>query len=551
MTNGVHRADYLPPPLSTRLISREVGGLRKYTAPDEFTEVGLTFSSIDVDRWAMAFLATLETLVATSKARASADGSASVEELHRGFVEVKASLAGTISQSIERVVEPDVGGDRAKAQQEWHQALLRTLESAYDGSTLTPVPLDLVPLRSAPPPPQLLVVETLQEEVVSRIADALTWGVRVTVDRSSADQDALHLSLAFDLPGAAPAGPPAPAALAAAASPAPADLFSALARFAFEHAQLAPFLAEAGSGARPVQALRRLAALSAEVARSWPEWGARQPPSGGPAEAATTGGRDVWSYELHKTAGRGDLRLRRSRPRGGELPPWPQIEGYGEVAGKGEVAVYEPAAGPRPSLLVFSWAGLPLLGVQPVRPSASTERNGNLVAPPQRINPRFVYRTPAVAWPTAVVPFVNVGRIIELSSDRSLEVAIGSMLRELSTPAAGSRTDGIARRLEIESSIVYRYPVADGGVMSELPVLRLAILLEGTEVAKTAREIAGSLAKWREGAEVEEKEAALIFRLTLFSTSPVEGGGRRPLARFAGLMIPIPAGDRGWWGPSG
>lgn len=551
MSGAVQPPVYLPPPLSTRLISREVSGLRRYTAPDEFTDVSLIFSSIEIDRWAAGFLATVETLIATCKARSSAGGSALVDELDGCFVEVKESLAGTISQSIECVVEPEAGGDRAKAQQEWHQALLSTLENAYGRSPLTPVSLDLVPLRSYPPPPRLLVVEAFQEEVVSRISEALTWAIRVTVDRSSADQDSLHLSLAFDVLGSAPAGPPTPAALAATASPAPTDLFSALARFAFEHPHLAPFLGEAGDGARWVQALRRLAELSAEVARSWREWVALPPPTGGSAEAGTTSGREVWSYELQETAGRGELRVRSSRPRAGELPPWPQIEGYRKVAGKGEAAVYEPVAGPRPTVLVLSWAGLSLLGDQHVRPCASTERNGNLVAPPQRANPRFVYRTTPVVWPTPVMRLVSVEQIIELPSGRSLGLALEGMLRELTTPPAGSRTDGFPRRLEIVSSIVYRYRLAGSSAMSELPVLRLALIVEAADVAKTAREIAGSLATWRDVARVDAKEARLCFPLTLYSTSLVEGGHRRPLVRFAGLVIPIPDGDRGWWRSSG
>ncbi|MGD2116610.1 MAG: hypothetical protein PVG07_16265, partial [Acidobacteriota bacterium] len=90
-----------------------------------------------------------------------------------------------------------------------------------------------IPLRSYPPLPKLLAVDTFHNEEITRISDALTWGTRVTVQRSRADQDTLTLSLTFNVVEGKKQAAVAPQLLASK-RPVPEDLYAALARFVWE-----------------------------------------------------------------------------------------------------------------------------------------------------------------------------------------------------------------------------------------------------------------------------------------------------------------------------
>ncbi|HTG16337.1 MAG TPA: hypothetical protein VK747_13890, partial [Blastocatellia bacterium] len=198
--------------------------------------------------------------------------------------------------------------------------------------------------------------------------------------------------------------------------------------------------------------------------------------------------------------------------------------------------------------LEMSWDKLYILDYQNVRPSAYTERNANLAEPPQQTNPAFVYRTETVTWPTPVVPLVSVGQLIDLASGPSLKTAVANMLTQLSTAPQGSRTNGTARELDIETSIDYRYLVLitqGSSVFSMLPVFLLKTPVTVGAVDPTASEIAGNLAAWHKNTEAESEEASLRFVLTIFSTTNVDNQNPLPLVQFPELVIPV--GDAGWW----
>ncbi len=91
---------YAPPPLSTQLITRTVGGLRQYDASLNFTEVKQVFSSVDSDRWAADFLSSVENIFSPQIAPRVADRSSRDDEIYDPYVANKTSLARSISATL-------------------------------------------------------------------------------------------------------------------------------------------------------------------------------------------------------------------------------------------------------------------------------------------------------------------------------------------------------------------------------------------------------------------------------------------------------------------
>jgi hypothetical protein len=414
------------------------------------------------------------------------------------------------------------------------------------GSTRIPIPL-----RSYPPLPKLFATSATQNANIGEISKALTWKCAVTVERSSADQDSLTLSLSFNETETLVTQTEGAVQLLATGRPEPKDLYAALARFVFEYPQLKPFIDALveGGGPNSIQAVKEFSELIAGAALTWPKWQAPEPPKGGLLRADTASNLEVWNFEFQNVEDSVNLMVKVSSSRGQDPLPWPDIEGYTKVSENGTTAIYQPGGGVSLATLALSWDGLYVLDYQNVRPSAYTERNRNLAVPPQQTNPAFVYRTETVTWPTPVVPLVSVGDLINLPSGTSLKAAVAYMLTQLSTAPQGSRTNGTGKLLEIETSIDYRYQVLihkDSSVFSVLPVFLLKTGVVPGDVEPTAAEIAKNLALWRDKTKAESEEASLRFALTIFSTTIVDNENPLPLVQFPGLVIPVP-GDTGWW----
>jgi hypothetical protein len=343
--------------------------------------------------------------------------------------------------------------------------------------------------------------------------------------------------------------------LLASKRPVPEDLYAALARFVWEYPQLAPFIdaLPEGGGEESIVAIREFSDLIAGAALTWPDWVAPEPSKGGLADAGPDTDLEVWSFVIQDVEDSVDLQVEGTWSRDQGSPPWPLIDGYTRVSEDGNIAVYRPDGGTRLTTLKMSWDELYVLDYQNVRPSAYIERNVNLAPPPRQTNPKFVYRTETVTWPTPVVPLVSVGRSIELPSGASLEAAIEEMLRELSTAPAGSRTNGTAEVLAIETSIDYRYLVMahkDSEAFSLLPVFLVKTGVDPDDVETRAREIAKNLATWRDTTDAQSASASLRFLLTVFSTTIVSQDDPLPLVQFPGLVIPVPDDDPDWWKPT-
>ncbi len=407
-----------------------------------------------------------------------------------------------------------------------------------------------IPLRSYPPLPKLQGVSASQEDPITNIPQALTWTATVTVERSSADQDSLNLSLSFNELQPTTAVAPLAARLAND-RPVPSDLFAALARFVFEYPQLEPFIDDlpAGGGAESVLAVQEFSALIAGAALRWPEWIPPNPPFGGLADSDRDSDLEVWNFKIENVENSDNLQVTGTWKRDDGPPPFPQIEGYEKVSESGLTAIYQPDGGVPLATLVMSWPRLYVLDYQNIRPSAFTERNRNLAVPPQQTNPAFVYRTETVSWPTPIVPLITVGDLIDLPASDSLAQAVEAMLKQLTTPPDDSLTNDSSPLLRFETSIDYRYQVLaqNGSAFSLLPVFLLEEALEPGEEEAAAKEIASNLDAWRTNTGAQAKQSSLRFLLSVFATTIVTDDDRLPLVQFPGLVISVPDDDPGWW----
>ncbi|HEV3164358.1 MAG TPA: hypothetical protein VGZ22_10035, partial [Isosphaeraceae bacterium] len=234
-----------------------------------------------------------------------------------------------------------------------------------------------IPLRSYPPLPKLFATSATQNANIDAISKALTWKCAVTVERSSADQDSLTLSLSFNETETLAPPSEAAARLLAMGRPRPKDLYAALARFVFEYPQLKPLIDElvVDGGSNSIQAVKEFSELIAGAAITWPEWQAPQALKGGLLRASLNSNLEVWNFEIQNEEGSVNLEVKVSSSRGQNPLPWPDIAGYTRLSEKDATATYVPVGGVSLTTLELSWDNLYILDYQNVRPSAYTERN--------------------------------------------------------------------------------------------------------------------------------------------------------------------------------
>jgi hypothetical protein len=118
---------YAPPPLSPRSFTRRVDGLRRYRDAANATfsgyeEVSQTFSGVDLDRWAEAFLQSVDAVESDALAAA------------------KTSLAGAIAGTIDFVYDRGAG-DRSSALDTLRRMLLDSLSGYNSLSVLAQLPV--------------------------------------------------------------------------------------------------------------------------------------------------------------------------------------------------------------------------------------------------------------------------------------------------------------------------------------------------------------------------------------------------------------------------
>lgn len=407
-----------------------------------------------------------------------------------------------------------------------------------------------IPLRSYPPLPKILRAEATQQESITTIEQALTWNFNLVVERSSADQDTLNLSLSFNelQPDEQVM---AKQAFLATGRDLPSDLFDALGRWAFEYPQLLPYINSIETGSPDaIQAIMDFNDLVIGVAETWPKWVAPNPQRGGFAKATKDGSLEVWHFAIQDVENSENLEITATWTRGSDAPPWPVIQGYSQGSVTDNKAIYKPDGGQSLQTLAMAWENLYILDYQNFRPSAYTERNRNLAVPPDETNPNFIYRTETISWPTPIVPLVTVEDLLPLPSESSLQAALENFLVQLTTPPPGSVTNGSNPVLALETAISYRYEVManlNTATFTLFPVFLLDSQVDSGDENAEATKIATNLSNWHTQTGASSPQSSLALKPTVFATTIVVAGDLLPLVQFTGLVIDIPNDNPGWW----
>ncbi len=416
-----------------------------------------------------------------------------------------------------------------------------------------------IPLRSYPPLPKLLAASATQDTPgadIKMIDQALSWTYELTVALPAASQDTLNLMVTFNEPSQGVSGSLSPRALLATVTkrPPPADLFDALARYAFEYPQLAPDIKALADGGTPhsTDALKYFSELVSGVAGAWPGWIPPVPNFLALAGEDTT--HEQWDYAIDH-APDGTLTASASGSRRSVV--WPDIEGYQppQIVTPDKKATYAlKSPGPVPAQLKLSWSKLYVLDYQSARTSAFIEGNRNLGGGGETTNEQFVYRTETVTLPAPVVPLIVVPNTLNLASGSSLQAAVTSMFQTMHTSPAGTITSGDSQdTLKLEGPVSYSFRLLDNldsSVRSFLPLFLLQQDIAPGADPSAARQAAQHMNSWRKENDPKIDNSAISFRLTVFATKIVQGEEQLPLVQFTDLSIPVPDNNPDWWQPS-
>ncbi|KIZ47290.1 hypothetical protein OO17_05165 [Rhodopseudomonas palustris] len=436
-----------------------------------------------------------------------------------------------------------------------------------------------VPLRSYPAMPVISSQAVAVSSDIVSIAEALLWAYSFTVSAPSAAQDELTLLVLLNDPPLAGQMARATRSLHANVGgddpprPPPADLFEALARFAFEYPQISPHLAEvpaaAFDGADPVvprKALQRFDELIGGVALTWASWiaghlGARATRLTKRLQRATTTAsvpRATWRYVVDFST-RPDLTVTRSIDESGTLPPWPSIEGYTTPSGSESKAVYKRiGSGEVPASLAFALAELFMVAGQSAHVMANVVRNANLVPPGMpagtSVDPGFVYTTPWTELKDPIGPALEVTTpIIVGSGAATLSAAVDLLLQPFVDGPPVPGVEAATMRLLVNGG--YAYTLADGGPDQQL-LSRSAIFLADQQIALTVapsdpaslatfkQDLVTALRDWQASFDPSQSGAFIGLLLTLFTQTSDQ---QVALSRLDDVRIPVPDGQPGWW----
>lgn len=438
-----------------------------------------------------------------------------------------------------------------------------------------------LPLRAYPAMPAIALQASVSPTDIGSIADALLWSYSFTVKAATAAQDELTLVVLLNdpPPDANPARAMRTVHSAGLADdpprPPPKDLFEALARFAFEFPQIAPYLATvpaaAFDGADPTvprKALQRFDELIAGMASTWGAWVTshlaaraaklrkrlqRLTGAGGPARAS-------WRYIVDFSK-QPDLGVTRSIDDSTMLPPWPDIAGFRTPTSNKATDVYtaDGLSAIPTGALTLTLPDLFMVAAQSAHVMANIVRNANLVPPGMpdhtTVEPGFVYTTPWTELKDPVGPALDVTKTIIVGSGATtLSAAIDQLLEPFTS---GPRVPGIdAKTMHLLVNGGYAYTLADGGQDQQL-LSRSAIFLADKEVVLTGdaaadavslktfkQDLVSAMIDWHKAFDPSEVGAFVGLLLNLFAEI-----GDKPLslARLDDIRIPVPESRPEWW----
>ncbi len=107
-----------------------------------------TFTGVDIDAWAQAFLLAMDEVLSPAIAVAIA---ALNETSYSGLMEAKSQLAQALGKSVVPVFPSVQGGDLRKAQDQFEQSVLSSLSTAYAVSSIVQVQADVAVAGTAEP----------------------------------------------------------------------------------------------------------------------------------------------------------------------------------------------------------------------------------------------------------------------------------------------------------------------------------------------------------------------------------------------------------------
>jgi hypothetical protein len=229
---------------------------------------------------------------------------------------------------------------------------------------------------------------------------------------------------------------------------------------------------------------------------------------------------------------------------------WPTIE---KATGQPtEINTRQYTLPPDANLLEFTlcWQKLSVISIPNITATSRTTRNEMLVgsgdkAQKSLTNPNFVYSTPAVTFPNPVTPLIEVDDPILIQAN-SINEAVNLVVTQVMQPTASASEVGWKLRVDYSFALI---PGETGGIQTKLPILQTGIdtvttastSSDGKTVAEYAASLQDALKSWHEEFHPSDKNARLIFVLTLFGAD-----GQRPLANLAEIELPI--SGPGWWG---
>ncbi|HEY7070009.1 MAG TPA: hypothetical protein VH479_07850, partial [Acidimicrobiales bacterium] len=386
-----------------------------------------------------------------------------------------------------------------------------------------------LPLRAYPPMPLLVGHEAIVPTDPVDLADAVTWRYEFELQHQSAEQDAVEFRVTYNSGGSGAAGVAGDD-----------DLFAALAQYTAVSTPLLGLLAgildrqsaPSGQKAALAAALDTYETLVTTAGTAWQaHWG--PPPQAPEAEAPDVGAPvlDEYDYALGLKAGDGwytTLRLTMTEVSGPGGVGWPDIWCITTAGDEYELFPVGPAdcdctdpdhchcyAFPEGKVAAFTLLTFrftfPKVHVASYQNASSrtwVTRNARLLGDAwPDTTPGFVYRTPEVSYPKAVVPFIDVTGSIPI--DPWAGAPLQAMFDTIFDNDPADRTIAVGVR--------YGYTLVEGPPLVEalLPVVQSTV---GPYGGATIGVLTEWLDQWLRDTDPARDGGAWAFWVSLYSS---------------------------------
>jgi len=391
-----------------------------------------------------------------------------------------------------------------------------------------------LPLRAYPPLPLLVDHRAVVPTTAAVLDDALHWRYQFALQHQSAEQDSIGFQVTFNQ-----------AAGAGVRGGADDDLFAALAQYNEVRTPMLGLLAgladweEAPPERQAVLAatLGTFASLAHAMALGWQgHWNPRAAAPQAEDADVTSGGPvlDVYDFAVELAATTSaewytSLKLERTAVAGPGAVGWPEVSCITSDGTRYPLGQAPPEAcdcgdpyrcrcylfPPDSKVaaftsLTFEFTMPPVHIARYQNAGAATwvTRNANLLgAGGPATTPEFVYRTPTLSYPTAVVPFIDITGLIVIGAwaDHPLEATFESIF----DGDSGGRTVAVGARYG------YTLVAGDPPIEALLPVTQSTV---GTYEGTTIATLSSFLNQWKDDNNPAPEGGAWAFRVSLYSS---------------------------------